>query len=264
MKNKLLGDNYIPGGNHLLISERHKLILDLLKEKENVKLQELVDLTSTSESTLRRDLDQLEKQNYLKRVHGGASLLQRKRSELSVSEKTTKNLAEKESIAKYAAQLVLDGECIYLDAGTTTFQMIQFLKQKDLVVVTNGTDHLNALLEKDITTYLIGGFVKKVTKATIGRAAYESIKNYRFDKCFIGTNAIHYELGLTTPDPDEAQIKERAISLARESYILADHTKFGEVSFSKFAELDQVKVITNENDTIELDRYQRITEMLKV
>lgn len=248
----------------MLISERHKLILDVLKEKEHVKIQELVDLTSTSESTLRRDLDQLEKQNYLKRVHGGASLLQRKRSEPSVSEKTTKNLAEKESIAQYAAQLVLDGECIYLDAGTTTFQMIQYLKQKDLVVVTNGTDHLNALLEKEITTYLIGGFVKKVTKATIGRAAYESIKNYRFDKCFIGTNAIHYKLGLTTPDPDEAQIKERAISLARESYILADHTKFGEVSFSKFAELDQVKVITTENDTIELERYENITEILKV
>ncbi len=262
--NKIIGYKHISGGKNLLISERHQLILDLLKEKGNVKLQELVELTSTSESTLRRDLDQLEKQNYLKRVHGGASLLQRKRSEPSVLEKTTQNLEEKELIAKYAAQLVLDGECIYLDAGTTTFQMIRYLKQKDIVVVTNGTDHLNALLDEGITTYFIGGFVKKVTKATIGRDAYESIKNYRFDKCFIGTNAIHYELGLTTPDPDEAQIKERAISLSRESFILADHTKFGEVSFSKFAELDQVKIITNESDTIDLDRYQRMTEIKPV
>ena len=90
----------------MLITERHQLILKLLKEKENVKIHELVELTNTSESTLRRDLDQLEKQNYLKRVHGGASLLQRKRDEPSVFEKITQNLEEKAKIAKYAAELI--------------------------------------------------------------------------------------------------------------------------------------------------------------
>lgn len=248
----------------MLITERHRLILDLLKEKEDVKIQELVELTSTSESTLRRDLDQLEKMNYLKRVHGGASLLQRKRDEPSVIERTTQNLKEKETIANYAAGLITNGECIYLDAGTTTYQMIKHLQEKDVVVVTNGTDHLNTLLEADICTYFIGGFVKKVTKATIGRDAYESIKNYRFDKCFMGANAIHHELGLTTPDPEEAQIKERAISLSRETYILADHTKFGEVSFSNFADLNQVKIITNKVDYVDLEKYKKLTDIIEV
>ncbi|TXC89691.1 DeoR/GlpR transcriptional regulator [Metabacillus litoralis] len=248
----------------MLITERHQIILNLLKEKKNVKLQELVDLTNTSESTLRRDLDQLEKQNYLKRVHGGASLIQSKREEPSVNERTTKNFDEKGMIAKYAANLIQDGDCIYLDAGTTTYKLITYLNQKDIVVVTNGVDHLEALLEKDIVTYIIGGYVKKVTKATIGRDAYTSIKNYRFDKCFMGTNAVHHDLGLTTPDPEEAQIKERAISLSREAFILADSSKFGEVSFSKFAKLDEVKIITNSEPATQLNKYEEKTEIILV
>ncbi|KKI88426.1 DeoR faimly transcriptional regulator [Bacillus sp. SA1-12] len=245
----------------MLISERHRLILDYLKEKENVNIHELVGLTKSSESTLRRDLDQLEKQNYIKRVHGGATLLQKKREELSMIEKSTQNLKEKAILAKYAAQIIEDGDCVYLDAGTTTYQMIQYLDQKNIVVVTNGVDHLDALHAKDINTYIIGGYVKKATKALIGSNAYESMKNYRFDKCFIGTNAIHFELGFTTPDPEEAQIKAKALSLSREKFVLADHTKFGEVSFSKFAELHQAKIITNEDDSMILEKYKKKTEI---
>ncbi len=248
----------------MLISERHQLILNLIKEKENVTVQELVELTNSSESTLRRDLDQLEKQNYLKRVHGGASLLHRKREEPSVGEKVTQNHEEKAGIARHAAGLVQDGDCIYIDAGTTTFQMIKHLKGKEILVVTNGIDHLEALLENDVCTYVIGGFVKKTTKATVGRNAIEGIKNYRFDKCFMGTNAIHYDLELTTPDPEEAQIKEIAISLSREAFILADHTKFGEVSFSKFAKLEQVKIITNADESINMEKYKAKTEIISI
>jgi DeoR family fructose operon transcriptional repressor len=252
------------GGIFLLITERHRLILELLKEKENVKIYELVELTNSSESTLRRDLDQLEKQNYLKRVHGGASLLQRKREEPSMVEKLTQNLKEKSMIAKYAAKLIEDGDCVYLDAGTTTYQMIQYLEGKNIVAVTNGIDHLDALLEMDINTYIIGGNVKKVTRAMIGSNAYESIQSYRFDKCFIGTNAIHHELGYTTPDPEEAQLKAKAIALSREPFILTDHTKFGEVSFSKFADLHQAKIITNEEESIILDKYKEKVEIYSV
>ncbi|MBD1381434.1 DeoR/GlpR family DNA-binding transcription regulator [Metabacillus arenae] len=245
----------------MLIPERHRLILDLLKKKEHVKVHELVELTNTSESTLRRDLDQLEKQKYLKRVYGGASLLNKKRDEPSMIQKSTQNLREKALIAKYAAGLIMDGDCVFLDAGTTTYQVIQYLKQKDIVVVTNGIDHLESLLERDITTYLIGGYLKKTTKAIIGRNAFESMKNYRFDKCFMGTNAIHHELGFTTPDPEEAQIKEKAIFLSQEAFILADHTKFGEVSFSKFADLNQANIITNEENTIKLENYINKTDI---
>jgi DeoR family fructose operon transcriptional repressor len=240
----------------MLTPERHQIILQQLKEREVIKIQELVELTNTSESTIRRDLSQLEEQKFLKRIHGGASRLQGKLQEASMTEKSSKNLQQKRLIAQYAASLVEDGDCLYLDAGSTVTEMINFLAAKNIVVVTNGFMHVSLLIEKQIPTYLIGGFVKKTTNAMIGRAALSSIENYRFDKCFMGVNGIHPELGFTTPDQEEAVIKQKAISLTREAYVLADDTKFSEIAFAKIADLKAAKIITNELDEETKNQYQ--------
>ncbi|RSK51757.1 DeoR/GlpR family DNA-binding transcription regulator [Bacillus canaveralius] len=229
----------------MLTPERHRLILQLLKERNVVKIQEIVELTNTSESTIRRDLIQLEQEKFLKRVHGGAARLQGKLQEASMSEKTFKNLHEKRQIAQYAASLVEEGDCIYLDAGSTVMAMIEYLPN-DIVVVTNGLMHIHLLLDKEINTFLIGGFAKHKTKAIIGRGALASMENYRFDKCFMGVNGIHPQFGYTTPDQEEALIKKTAISLSRESFVLADESKFSEISFAKIADLHEAAIITNQ------------------
>jgi len=218
-----------------------------------------VEATSSSESTIRRDLSQLEKEKKLRRVHGGAALLHQKREELSILEKSTKNIQEKRMIAQYAASFVQDGDCIYLDAGTTTLEMIPYLDAKDIVVVTNGITHLEALLEKDIPTYLLGGFIKKKTKALIGRGALNSLEHYSFDKCFIGVNGIHLEYGYTTPDPEEAMVKSLALKLSRQAYVLADHSKMNESTFAKIADLQDATIITDELDDELLELYEAKT-----
>ncbi|MEL3974542.1 DeoR/GlpR family DNA-binding transcription regulator [Rossellomorea oryzaecorticis] len=229
----------------MLTEERHRIILDLLKEKEAIKIQEIAEETNASESTIRRDLTQLEQEKYLKRVHGGAARLQGKLKELTVSEKTSKRLHEKSVIARHAASLVEEGDCIFLDAGTTTLGMIEFLPEIDIVIVTNGLTHVDALLQKGFKTYMVGGSVKPTTKAMIGSGAIESLQKYRFDKAFLGTNGVHPQYGYTTPDPEEAQIKKTAIELSREAMVLADDSKFGEIAFSKIADLEKAIVITN-------------------
>ncbi len=234
------------GGDSMITPERHRKIIEVLGEKQVATIQELVDATSSSESTIRRDLSQLQKEKKLKRVHGGASLFHQKGEELSVIEKSSKNAAEKEQIASFAAALVKNGDSIYIDAGTTTMQMIPFLKGKDITVVTNGVSHLELLLENHVPTYLTGGLVKPKTRALVGSAAQSGLNACRFDKCFMGVNGIHLEGGYTTPDPEEAAMKKLAISLSQEAYILADVTKFNEISFSKIAELREAVVITNE------------------
>ncbi|MCM3240225.1 DeoR/GlpR family DNA-binding transcription regulator [Heyndrickxia oleronia] len=231
----------------MLEPERHQIILEALKIKNSVTLQELVKLTNSSESTIRRDLIQLEQEKFLKRVHGGAQRLQGKLQEPSMIEKSSKNLQEKRQISKYAGGLVEEGDCIYLDAGSTVFEMIPYLPT-NIVVVTNGLMHANELLEKNIKTYLIGGYAKPTTKAFIGRGALESLGHYRFDKCFMGVNGIHHQFGYTTPDPEEAMVKQLAISLTREAYVLADETKFSEISFAKIADLNEASIITNKLD----------------
>ena len=229
----------------MLTPEGHEIILKLLKEHSVIKIQELIELTNTSESTIRRDLTQLEQDGFLKRIHGGAARLQGKISEPSMSEKAFKNLQEKKLIAAYASELVEEGDSIYLDAGSTITEMIPFLKDRDIVVVTNGLMHLSHLIEAGIRTYLIGGYVKERTNALVGRGAILSLDNYRFDKCFLGVNGIHSEFGYTTPDQEEAMVKRKALELSRESFFIADDSKFSEVSFSKIADLHEATIITN-------------------
>ncbi|GGB47459.1 DeoR family transcriptional regulator [Virgibacillus dakarensis] len=246
----------------MLTTERHDIILQLLREKQTITLQDIISATSASESTIRRDLTELEKRHELERIHGGATLTERKLQEFSISEKSAKNLQEKIAIAKYAASLVQEGDCIFLDAGTTTLQVIPFLQNKDAVIVTNGLTHLDSLVEHGITTYLTGGLIKAKTSALIGQQAVQSLQNYRFDKCFLGVNGFHSTYGYTTPDPEEAHIKQSAGSLAKEIYVLADYTKLNKVSFAKIFDLNVAQLITNKLDQQILAAISQETEVV--
>ncbi len=244
----------------MLTEERQQMILEILKNKGIVKINELVKLTDTSESTIRRDLTYLESIQEVKRVHGGATLVKGRLNEPSYKEKLVQNISEKSKIAKYAASLIEEGDSIYLDAGTTTFEMIQYIDKKDIVVVTNGLKHIDALVEQDINAYILGGRVKARTKAVVGTDALKNLEKFRFDKCFIGANAIHQEYGFTTPDSEEAILKENAIELSKESYVLADESKFGEVAFVKIADIDKAEIITDSK----IEDYERYAEKTRI
>lgn len=243
----------------MLTEERHQIILDLVKKQGIVKLQELIESTDSSESTIRRDLILLEQKNYLKRVHGGASSLQAKGKELSMSEKTFKNIQEKKLIGQYAASLIEDGTCIYLDAGSTTYEIIPYLSGKDITVVTNGLMHIEALVQSNIRAYLIGGMMKSNTGALVGSTALETLLKFRFDICFLGTNGVHPVHGYTTPDPEEALLKKTALDLSNTGYVVADPTKFSEVSFVKVADLPAATIITTHMEDDELASYMQKT-----
>lgn len=247
----------------MLTEERHSLILSYVKSNGTAKIQELVDLTGSSESTIRRDLTELERKKQIKRLHGGASALTGKLQELSVPEKTGRRTAEKERIGHFAASLIEDGDCIFLDAGTTTQKMIAALPDREVVIVTNGLMHLEALQERGLTTYLLGGLIKPKTNAVIGRGALEAMRNYRFDKAFLGANGVHPEFGYTTPDPEEAQVKELAIALARESFVLADDSKVGDISFAKFGDIGDASLITTALEK-DMEACLTIKTMVKV
>jgi DeoR family transcriptional regulator, fructose operon transcriptional repressor len=230
--------------NELLTPERHQMILELLNKNKVVTVHELTEITSSSESTIRRDLLQLEHEGKLQRFHGGAERVGTKSEEVAIQERVDKNPHEKAAIGQFAAQLVESGDCIYLDAGTTTAQMITHLRN-DIIVVTNGMTLVEQCLQQGLKTFLIGGEVKATTRAAIGRGALESLETYRFDKCFMGMNGVHPIHGFTTPDPEEAWIKKRAMELSTQRYVLADQTKLGKVSFAHVNSLESTTLITN-------------------
>ncbi|KMJ58016.1 DeoR faimly transcriptional regulator [Bacillus sp. LL01] len=248
----------------MLTPERQQKILELVQKQDVVKLQDFVDATGASESTIRRDLSQLEETNKLKRVHGGAARVHQKAEEPSIFEKASINLHEKQQIAKAAAELVIEGDCIFLDAGTTTFQMIPYLENKQIIVVTNGFAHIQSLMERGISTYIVGGFMKNKTGAIIGSKAIQSLLDYNFDKAFIGANGVHLKSGYTTPDPEEASVKSLAIKLANDAFILADSSKVNEVTFAKVAPIESAALIIDRLDETIAPAYRDITTVIEV
>ena len=169
----------------MLAEERHRIILELLKERNVVKLQDICERTHCSESSGRRDLQLLEERGLLVRVHGGAKMKQPLQRELDVMGKSTQNTQEKESLGAKAASYIQDDDVIYLDAGTSTIAIIPYLSEdQHLTVVTNGVEHASLLADKNIRTFLLGGRLKNTTKAIIGVEAANDLKRFRFNKHF--------------------------------------------------------------------------------
>ncbi|QKS70144.1 DeoR/GlpR transcriptional regulator [Paenalkalicoccus suaedae] len=246
----------------MLTLERHERILALLKQQKIAKLHELVEATGASESTIRRDLSILEDDHKLKRIHGGASFLSRKSEEPSLLEKKTQHTTEKDAIGKHAASLVENNDCIYVDAGSTTEAILPHITAKNVTVVTNGLNIIEAALLQNLKVYVLAGYVKTGTRAFVGKAAAESIKQYRFDLAFIGTNGIDVSFGYSTPDPEEASIKAAAIAQSNLAYMVSDPSKFRQTSFTKIADLNEASLITidyGDDDYLEeLSEYTRV------
>jgi DeoR family fructose operon transcriptional repressor len=207
-------------------------------------------------------LTELEEQHLLKRVHGGAASLLNKIEEPTVLEKAVRHEREKIAIARYAAGLVKEGDSIFIDAGTTTYQMVPYLPGEKIVVVTNGVDIALQLIKRQIKTILLGGELKAATLSLVGREAVKTIGQFRFDKCFLGMNGIDKQHGLTTPDPDEAYVKQLAILFSDERYVLCDSNKFSRVTFAKVGDLRDVHVVTDDGlDEEEQLAYGKLTNL---
>ncbi|MGT2744792.1 DeoR/GlpR family DNA-binding transcription regulator [Streptococcus phocae subsp. phocae] len=235
-------------------------MLDKIKKEQYVTVEDLVSELVSSESTIRRDLDELESEAKLRRVHGGAELVSPLQEELSNRDKSIKNSQNKHAIAQKASDLIFDDDVLFIDAGTTTEFLLPFLEHKEVTVVTNSIHHAAHLVDMGISTIIIGGHVKQTTDASIGHVAVEQIQQLNFDKAFLGMNAID-DTYLTTPDMEEAIIKQTVIAHATVSYVLADATKIGKKSFVKVAPIDKVVIVTEATSS---DMLAKIKEQTKV
>ena len=246
----------------MLKSERKQVILEELRKHKIVSLEKLVGLLDTSESTVRRDLDELESENKLRRVHGGAELPHSLQEEETIQEKSVKNLQEKKLIAQKASSLIKEKDVIFVDAGSTTAFLIKELEQKDITVVTNSIHHAVQLVDKQIPTVIIGGGVKMATDASIGGVALNQINQLHFDRAFIGMNGVD-EGYFTTPDMEEGAVKRAILENAKQTYVLADSSKLGQSCFAKVAPIKRAIVITSKGHEL-LQAIKEKTEVIEV
>lgn len=249
----------------MFTEERFAIILQELKEKGIVSVTDLVKMLDASESTIRRDLNALDSEGLLKKIHGGAIAIGENTSkhDYKVNVRQSLNVDEKREIARYAASLIEDGDVIYLDAGTTTELLIDFIQANNIIVVTNGIVHAKKLLEKGFKTFILGGELKAVTEAIIGSSTVEDLKKYNFSKGFFGVNGVNNQHGYTTPDVNEAMVKAQAIKMCRESFVLADQSKLEKVSFITFGAITDSALITTKIDGNNISYDTNIIEVMK-
>ena len=139
--------------------------------------------------------------------------------------------------------------------------MIEFIEAYGAVFVTNGIEHAKKLVHKNLTTYIIGGELKLSTEAIIGIEAINSLRKYNFTKGFFGANGIDLERGFTTPEIKEALVKEEALNRSKESFVLADNSKFNEISSVIFGNITKSTIITTKFDD---NRYKKVTKVVEV
>ena len=233
----------------MLARERQDIIVRLVHERGSVTTQELMAMLGASESTVRRDLEVLDKQHQLSRVRGGATAtISRARlilHDASVAQKRDVNTVAKRAIGARAAALVGPDDFVYIDAGTSTMQLAEAITQTEATYFTNSIPHAQLLLAKGCKTYLPGGMVKPLTEALVGEATIASLENLHFTLGFWGTNGISREAGFTTPEYSEARVKEVSMVHTLRRYVLADQSKFDQVSLVTFASFEDATILTD-------------------
>jgi len=235
----------------MLAEQRQVRILEEVRRRGAVRVAELTELLAVSDMTIRRDLDVLAAAGLLEKVHGGATLPGRLSTEEPGFEaKSHRQLAEKEAIARAAAELVEPGQAIGLTAGTTTWRLAyHLLPVADLTVVTNSMQAATVLRREprpDLTVILTGG-VGTPSDALVGPVAVATLRSLHIDLLFLGVHGISEDAGFTTPNILESETNVAFVEAAQRVVVVADHTKWGVRGLSKFAKLDEAHVLVTDS-----------------
>lgn len=225
--------------------QRRDVIISQVYEIGRVTIKGLAGELAVSQATVRRDLKNLAQTGDLELVHGGA-VLPRKNA-VSFQSKELRNIEAKRIVGKLAAEMVSDGDLIFMDSGTTCFQMVPFLKAKrNLSIIANSARLALELDSPGLSVIVLGGNYRPDRMDTVGPMAQASLEQLRGYTAFIGADGLSMDFGLTAGDIDSAAIYRLAISNARELILLADNSKFFSSSLFKIEEFQVVsRVITD-------------------
>jgi ribose transport system substrate-binding protein len=223
--------------------ERRRQIVNLLRERPGIRVAELAQLLNVSEGTIRNDLTELEGAGCLQRVRGGAVLRHDHRFlNPSFAARVQVNADAKQWIARRAADMIEDGDSILLDASTTVFAMVPYLRScHNLTIVTNGIEVGLALAENlSHTVILVGGMIRGDGTSVIGHLGEKILDGLHVKTAFVSCSGFSVQAGLTEIDIQEVQIKRKMIHCAEHVIALIDSSKFGRVDLTSFADLSQI------------------------
>jgi DeoR/GlpR family transcriptional regulator of sugar metabolism len=237
--------------SRLLSEQRRRKILDLIEQKSQVTVRDLVERFSISAVTARADLDALSSQGIVVRSHGGAVRQVEASQEFPLRLKQTLHHAEKVRIGRAAAELIQDNETVILDSGTTTAEIARQLKARRLRSVTIITHALNVAYElldaTDVYVIMIGGLLRPVSCSFVGPQAEAMLREFHADRLFLAVDGFDLETGPSTPDVLEAQLNSLMVRISKEVNVVADFSKLGRRSVSRIGSLSDVHRLVTDN-----------------
>jgi DeoR family transcriptional regulator of aga operon len=232
--------------------ERQQKILTFLSNQQRISVAEICEMFSVSEATARRDLEVLTDQKHLQRVHGGAISLKQAPPELPILQREAEQAEEKKQIALAAANLVKDGDTVFLGSGTTVLEVARVLRnRKGLTIITNSLPVMNVLSGlPEISLIALGGMLRDSELSFIGHITEQALAEIRVDKVIIGVHAIDLENGLTNDYLQETMTDRAILKSGKEVIVVADHTKINTVSIAYLAPVNSIqRLITDQQSS---------------
>ncbi|MCI8418558.1 MAG: DeoR/GlpR transcriptional regulator [Lachnospiraceae bacterium] len=232
----------------MLAIERKNEILSILQKEERVLVSELSQRYEVTDETIRRDLEKLESEGYVKRTYGGAVLNKNTSMDMPLRIRERSNRREKQMIARAVARLVEEGDSIMLDASSTSLMISKELKEmNNLTVVTNSVEVLIEFAgHEGIRVISTGGTLRDSSLSLVGTAAQKVLHGYNVDKAVISCKGIHMDKGVTDSSEVEADMKNAMRSCARQTILAVDSSKFNQVSFVRFMELGEGDMVVTD------------------
>ncbi|MDM5336190.1 DeoR/GlpR family DNA-binding transcription regulator [Fictibacillus enclensis] len=229
----------------MIKDKRIKKIKEYVMEHESASLDELVMVFDVSKNTIRRDVQELVDNGELKKVYGGVSAIHKKLE--SFQDRQVRNLQEKVLISEKASSFIEDGDFIFLDSGTTTIEMFNFLKEKNLTIFTNSIDFIvRALPYENLNVISMGGMVDRKTNSFVNPRNMDLLKDYNIKKAFMASTGISLLNGVTNASPNESELKKIVVNRSSEVYLLVDHNKFDKYGLMTYCGLDEVDYIVTD------------------
>ncbi|KHF41663.1 DeoR/GlpR family DNA-binding transcription regulator [Halalkalibacter okhensis] len=238
----------------LLAANRQKEIVKLTLQSQSVRVVHLSKLFGVTEETIRRDLEKLESEGQLKRIHGGAVPLNDGSMELPLIERTVQNINEKRLIGQKAAEFVVDGDIIALDSSTTCLELAKSLDNQSIHVFTNGLPVVMELGNKTSMKVLCtGGFFDEDHHAFFGQVAERSMEGHHIDKLFLSCKGYHVDWGMSESHEQQAMLKRKLLLVADEVNLLIDSSKINVKALINTAPSDRITRIFTDKGALAAD-----------
>lgn len=247
-------------------SERHLLILSVLQEKPMATVRELVDLTHSSEATIRRDISALDRQKKLRRLRGGAETINPPSiaglAGRPFAFNKSVNVNKKRAIAKAAVDMCQDGEAIIINGGTTTFQMVHYLTSRYLQVLTNSFPIAEHLLHQTQNTVIVpGGTIYREQNIILSSFENDGSRHFHANKIFMGAQGVG-PMGIMEVDGLVVQAEEKLMGQADELVLLVDSSKFEKRSSLVLCPLERASIIITDDEIS--DNARQMIEDLRI